>query len=233
MYNTNKEKMPGMRTKAPRKNNMKKLPKPAFAKAVMAVVNKKSERKMYARDFNYTGLSYGLTNSWNITQGLAQGPATNQRIGDKVYVNKLRLSGVIVNTNSAGTQYNNNGGIVRIVVFRGKYDYTAASYPIAELLESSGGSVGTAPYVAQRVDLNQVGLVADWKVRIPPNQIQNQVQKIMFDKVITINSSFKYREDDSYGKYHSLYVAFITEPGVQLSDSISVGANLSFTYTDV
>lgn len=203
-----------------------------FAKAVMAVVNRKAESKMWAKDFGWTTLAYNATNSFNLTQGLGQGTATNMRIGDKIFIKNIRIGALIGNMTNGGNFSHNNSTQVRCVVFRGKYDYNISNYPLSELLEGSGGLTSTSSNVCARIDLNQVDLIGDKVINVPQNQVTGSIKKHYFGWTLPVNKTFHYREDDAYGKTQSIYVAFISEIGNVL-DVNSINAHLSFTFTDV
>lgn len=204
-----------------------------FAKAVMSVVNKKAEQKQYttfAGAQNYANQTDFTT--WNITKGLGQGTNSSQRVGDNIFMKQLRLSLTARNYQSNTLAVCPHTTNLRVLVFRGKYDYSLTSYPASEVFELNAGSSASADLLNARIDTNQVSPLLDRIIELPANQTGGvqYIQKQMM-RLLRINKTFKYRDDDDNGKTSNLYIGIV--PSVIPQGQIHTVFNASFTYTDV
>lgn len=212
-----------------RSTRYKKKQRGGFAKAVMSVVNKKSETKQHTtvgqRNYN-AGVEW---NTWNLTNNMIQGLNTSQRIGDKVFIKQLRLSMAVQNSSNLGSS--NNSALFRVVVFRGKYDYALTSYPETEVFELNAGANPSPNGIFARIDTNQVTPLYDKVHLLPEASLGGQILSRHFLKLIRINKQFMYKDDDNYGKSSNLYlgISYYSPPDSRHSHI----HNVSFTYTDV
>lgn len=205
--------------------------KGGFAKAVMKVVNKRAESKQYttSAEGNYLGSTDFQT--WNITHNLPQGTTTSSRIGDKIFIKQIRLSLALRNWNSLGTR-NSDGFLFRVIVFRGKYDYATFNYPASEVFELNAGASASPNYALARLDTNQITPLFDKVISFPQSNFQNQSNVKHMLKLIKVNKSFMYKDDDTFAKTSNLYVGFV--PYIYGAEGTCGHThNISFTYTDV
>lgn len=211
------------------KKTYKKAPKQTFAKAVKAVVNKIAETKQHSTDPGYTNLFPGTLTTWNITNGLTQGNNTSQRDGDKIYIKTLRLSSQMNNYSLAGAVVNGTV-FYRIIIFRGKYDYSFSSYPASEVFESNAGAVPVNNLTA-RLDTNQITPLYDRVVRLDQNDTNQQCAMHIL-KTIRVNKNFYFKDDDNYGKVSNLYLGVVPLTQTGLGNP-TIQSNCSFTFTDL
>lgn len=211
------------RSKAAGKKRMQ-AGKGKFARAVKAVLNKVAESKRYTLEASGTAIS-GTLNTWNITSGLTQGTNTSQRVGDKIHIKSLRLRTTVLNKSSGVTTSNQT--LIRVIVFRGKYDYSVTNYPAGEVFEINAGSITSYNYQAP-IDLNQVTPLYDKIHYLTPN-FSGQVLTKLVEAQIRIGKDFTFREDDNFGKTSNLYVGVVCQTDGGGSAILLHDHTLSFT----
>lgn len=205
--------------------------KKTFASKVKSVIAQTAEKKRITTDpgtFSVTNNALGFT-TWNLLTSLVQGTGTDDRIGDKIHLTHCRLRLQMENVNNTGTVVNSDIHY-RIVLFRGKYDYTLSSYPGGEVFEANAGGI-PSNYVLSPIDLDQVTPLYDKIVKIQAPQYAGQLRGAVHEALIPINKTFNFREDDAFGKTSNLYlgVAQINANGAAARASPTV----QMVYTDV
>lgn len=209
------------------KARMSKRPTKTFQKQVLSVVNKIAEKKRWNKIIDTSlGISNNAFITWNLLDGIIQGTNTANRIGDKIFLKNLRLSLDLTNFASSTT---NSTVRYRVVIFRGKYDYSSTNYPTGEVFENNAGSVPNYVLSAP-IDLNQVTPLFDRTVLITPSYGAQKVHKhLLLNKML--NKAFTFREDDTYGKTSNLYLGIfqVNNEGV----AVNIQGNCQVSYTDV
>lgn len=199
------------------------------ARRTMAIVNRSAETKKFMNSTDYSNLGVASLVTWNLTQ-IPQGNTLSSRIGDKIFVKSLRLAVNVNNIVPGGTAMNDSANF-RIIVFRGKYDYSATSYPTSEVFMSNNGAfpVGTE-YTSAALDTKQITVLLDRSIVIA-NNYSGQIAQAERVYSIPINKSFSLRNDDNFGKYSNLYFGIVQTNWNGLSTKYNFQSILS--YTDV
>lgn len=195
--------------------------------AVKKVINRVAEKKQWNKTIDYTlGVPHNTLATWNLLDGLIQGTNTGQRIGDKVNLRRMRLS-LLLHNNASSTV--NDSVSFRIILFRGKYDYSSTNYPVNEVFENVAGSAPVGIITAP-MDLNQITPLLDKTITIQ-NGYSGQKLLKPFTMYKYLNKTFNFRDDDTYGKVSNLYLGVY-----QINSATSpvyVTGNCSISFTDV
>ena len=116
----------GKRAKRARPRKVKKGPSKGLVKAIKSVIHKQAETKqVYTQQFN-TFFNSGINSAGDCLQVVAnmgQGTGDNQRIGDQVRAQSLKIKGFFISrfTGSTGTTYYQNCRIgVRVMIVQPK-----------------------------------------------------------------------------------------------------------------
>lgn len=219
----------GTRAQATKRYNKRRAKgaTPTFKKKVLSVVNKIAEKKQFNTTISNTlGVPNATLTTWNLLVGLNQGTNTAQRVGDKIYIKNIRLATELFNSASSTADSTVNW---RVMLFRGKYDYSTTSYPIGEVLENNAGSAAFHPPNAP-MDLNQVSPLFDRNILLTNNYAGQKVRKNM-TLTIPVNKTFYFRDDDNFGKVSNLYLAVYQAN--QSSVSCDIFGNMTIRYTDL
>lgn len=219
-----------MRRKQKKINRRKRYQKKGFAAKVMSVVNRKSEQKHWNCQSGFADVVPGTTNSYNLLHGLSQGTSTSTRIGDKIHLKNAKVSILHQNTYGVGAVGNSGYGL-RVVIFRGKYDYFATNYPMTEVIEGNSGVAPSTPEVLAPLDTNQITPLFDKLYTFKGNQYSGQIVKGYINFWLPINKNFNFREDDAYGQNSNLYIAFI--PDTVGTERFTKTFSVRLAYTDV
>jgi len=215
------------------KKNMKTQTNKKFASKVMAVVNRKAETKSYSTQVGFNALD-SVSNTWktwNLTNGVIRGTNESQVIGDKFFIKQLHTRMLFQNTNLAGSAIHTDGYCLRVVVFRGKYDYSLSNYPSGEVFEGNAGSTPADTIVIARIDRDQVTPLFDKVYYFSGAPLTGAIERQFKEIKIDINKSFNIRNDDNFGKLTNLYLGMAY---TSATSSQSINAHTStITFTDV
>lgn len=205
-----------------------------FAKQVMSVVNKRAEQKTWTKESGWTNLSVATSNSQNLLVGLLQGGSTSNRIGDKIFIKNIRSKILISNTNASGSGPINNAVAMRMILYRGKYDYsTTGLYPLTEIFEGNAGNTPACSWTVAPIDTNQVTVLWDKPFVFPQSSVSGAVNRKIFDITTKINKTFYFRDDDNFGKNSNLYFAIVYEASATGDGTPAINQAHRVLFTDV
>lgn len=213
--------------KKAKQQRQRRYNKGGFAKKVLQVVNKAAEHKKFTTELN-GAVTHASFTTYNLTNGLVKGTNSAQRVGSEVRVTSLRNSFACYNKTSLSAIIN-QGMRWRVVIFRGKYDYSLTNYPATEVFEANAGSapinIITAP-----CDLNQVTVLYDKTFTLWNAYSGQEIMKLMTN-YIKINKTFRFKDDDDNQKFSNLYIGFAQENG-STSNAVFNG-HCTISYTDI
>lgn len=215
-----------------RRKYTKKAPTKAFASKVKAVINKVAENKKYTLDGSFSNVpaQVGCT-TWNLLNGIGQGTGSGDRVGDKIYLKSIRGALELINATSLGGTPISTDVTFRVVIFRGKYDYTSTSYPYGEIFEGNEGALPNNAVTAP-IDLDQVTVLYDGSHVITPHPLNaSTIRKQIMKFSIPVNKSFTYRSDDAFQKNSNLYLC-LAQDNYALT-AAACRPCMRLTFTDV
>lgn len=217
------------KTNAPRVT--RKSTNTRFAKKVMAVVNKKAEIKENSVQTQFVDYSNTLNwTAYNLVNNLARGTNSSQFVGDKIYLKGLRIALACQNTNSLGGGVHGDAYNVRVVVFKGKYDYNLTNYPLTEVFEGNAGST-PLNYMLARIDRSQVTPIMDRTIFLREPSLNTTTVRQIRNWYLRLNQTLRIRDDDVNGKTSNIYVGLLYQCGQTQTSAIQ--SNYSLIYTDV
>lgn len=218
VYNIKNKKKRGVTKKTKGKS---KLTAQAVAKIARAVTMKAAETKSYITSVADT-VTDNVYRTVCVNYGIGQGAASEQKLGEKIFVKNLRIKGKVFQTSSGGASMLQRIG--RIVVFRSKKNL-ATSNP-ATLTRSDLMRTGGASYIsADHVDLHKVNLLYDQTFLFPLQNATDQYTNHLIDINIPINKTCYFDSDttNNYFKNEDIYIAYaiytnggITTPGTYI-----------------
>lgn len=204
-----------------RKNNIKTV--------VRREISKSEETKFFPQFFtNASALLHNQPYTMSVSQGLVQGSGENQRIGSKIYLRYLKLSGLISNkiTTESSTKF-------RILVLWGPSRFTmgtfipsALGYTVSEIFYA-----GVSP-IDSLINTNEsVRVVYDRLFGIEPSYAAAQsTKKFMIN--VPIMKYVQY--DGNFFRDLQLYVVFVpwTAGGSGATQVGNINMNALLTYKD-
>lgn len=147
------------------------------------------------------GFTHNTMYTANITAAVTQGTANNNRLGDKIHLEKLIIEGIFAAPSTAGA-YN-----YRIIVC-----WSGNEYGPTGLASGIGASELFLPNTAMSFLTNGItnpkGPTVLWDSRYDVNSaISTTADIVTFRKTINLKQDFAYESSASaYGKYKNLYV---------------------------
>ncbi len=162
--------------------------------------------KQWALSPSITTVTHDTIYSWSPTQGIVQGTANDERIGDSLYLTGLRIKGFNVTDTPAA------GYSMRIMV-----GWTGEEYAAANTFNSSSLSANELFLPGTGGTWNQTGIVNPKAFTLLHDQVVTMNSLITgisdlnsFDQFIPINAKMVYQSDaSSQGKLRNLYVVVI------------------------
>lgn len=211
-----------------RRQQRRRGKKATFAKAVKKVLMKTTELKKFDNDFTPSNISHNTMTTWNLLNGMAQGTSQGSRIGDKIYISSLRLQQFLTNYSALGT-VNNNNITYRVLIFKGKYDYSSTSYPTTEVFEANNGAAPQSVIIAP-VDTSQVTVLYDRTFTLA-NNYSGQSREIINKMVLPVKQNFYFRNDDAFQKTSNLYLG-ICQSNLGLAQ-VAPQSNVQINFKDL
>jgi len=150
------------------------------------------------------GFTHNTMNTANLTAAITQGTANNNRLGDKIHLEKLVIEGIFAAPTTAGA-YN-----YRIIVC-----WSGNEYGPVGLNSGIGSSEMFLPNTGAAFITNGIpnpkGPTVLWDARYDINSaISTTADIVTFRKVINLKQDFAYESSGAaYGKYKNLYVVVI------------------------
>lgn len=211
----------------------KRKPTKAFVTKVKQVINKVAEKKRYTYDpssFSNITSSNGCT-TWNLLNGIAQGTGQGDRIGDKIHLRSIRGAVEMINCNNVGANPVNTDITYRVIIFRGKYDYSSTSYPYGEIFTGNEGSLPNNT-VAAPLDVDQITVLYDATYVLLPHPLSaTTIRKHIHKFTLPVNKTFTYRNDDAFQKNSNLYLCVAQTNFAE--STAAVRPVMTMLYTDV
>lgn len=190
---------------------------------------KNSAAKHYPA-FQLTTIPHNAIYSGNVTAGVVQGTADNQRIGDQIHLAALKIRG------SMQTPSNTGGYTFRIIVGYSGEEYGSAGFipqlTAAELFLPTTTSNWTSNGI-----INPKAFTALYDQTLDLNSLTSDTIEVQsFAFTVQLDKDFPYQASGSpYGKDKNLYVVVIADKGagsgLDIATSLAMSWDLIFKET--
>jgi len=161
-----------------KKRAYKKKPKKiTFEKRVLSVIHKQAETKTASVELTLTGFNSGVSSSADcirVLPNIANGVLDNQRIGDQIRCQRLRIKGHILMDPATYQNYNSTRIGVRLLVVQPKmfaeFNYAQSNFNVwqTNLLKRGGTTVGFT------------GLISDLYSDVNTDAVTKLYDKVMY-----------------------------------------------------